>query len=386
MENLQNNVKTVDGEAYIRSCLYVEGANGKTVIRTAERAAFVTLTGENGEIYGEVSNISEPFDFTTHVFYLPREVLSRPMRLSFQNRARKSAYFSAMWEKGEATISPDRVESVDSAALIDAYDNHLSVVRSETGDVAKGISYEILHAENSGGAPVILYALKVAAGAARFCVGTANDGYAPNTEIQTVRGQAEASIRNGKNVVAATNADFFDMFGDNSPAGLCVKDGRSIANGNHMGNFFGMTRNGKPVIGSYRENPELYGQLESAVGGREIFLRGGEVAEFSPGEPFASICHPRTAVGIGKDGRVVVLVVDGRIPVRSNGASLIDLARVMQSFGMETAINLDGGGSSTFIVRENGELVMKNRPADLQRPEEPLIRDIYNSLQIVVNE
>ena len=72
--------------------------------------------------------------------------------------------------------------------------------------------------------------------------------------------------------------------------------------------------------------------------------------------------------------------------MRSNGASLIDLARVMQSFGMETAINLDGGGSSTFIVRENGELVMKNRPADLQRPEEPLIRDIYNSLQIVVNE
>jgi hypothetical protein len=95
MENQQNHVIKVDGEAYIRSCLYVEGMNGKTVIRTQERAAFVTLTGENGVIYGEVSNISEPFDFTTHVFYLPREVLSRPMRLSFQNRAKKSAYFSA---------------------------------------------------------------------------------------------------------------------------------------------------------------------------------------------------------------------------------------------------------------------------------------------------
>ena len=70
------------------------------------------------------------------------------------------------------------------------------------------------------------------------------------------------------------------------------------------------------------------------------------------------------------------------MPERSTGASLIDLARLMQHFGMTKAINLDGGGSSTFLVMEEGEMTMKNRPADLERPTEPLIRDIYNSLQI----
>jgi len=55
----------------------------------------------------------------------------------------------------------------------------------------------------------------------------------------------------------------------------------------------------------------------------------------------------------------------------------------MQYFGAKKAINLDGGGSSTFIVKQEGELTMLNRPADLERPNEPLIREIFNSILIV---
>ena len=74
MENQQNNVLTVDGEAYIRSCLYIEGTNGKTVIRTQERAAFVTLTGENGVIYGWDAPVANPkyYDENGH-FFIPVE-------------------------------------------------------------------------------------------------------------------------------------------------------------------------------------------------------------------------------------------------------------------------------------------------------------------------
>jgi len=55
----------------------------------------------------------------------------------------------------------------------------------------------------------------------------------------------------------------------------------------------------------------------------------------------------------------------------------------MQYFGAKKAINLDGGGSSTFIVKQEGELTMLNRPADLMRPDEPLIREIFNSILVV---
>jgi exopolysaccharide biosynthesis protein len=61
----------------------------------------------------------------------------------------------------------------------------------------------------------------------------------------------------------------------------------------------------------------------------------------------------------------------------------VDLARLMTFLGARTAINLDGGGSSTILVDKKGELVMLNRPADLVRPDANLIRPIFNSIQII---
>ena len=55
----------------------------------------------------------------------------------------------------------------------------------------------------------------------------------------------------------------------------------------------------------------------------------------------------------------------------------------MKEAGATRAINLDGGGSSTFIVRNDGALRMMNAPADLQRPTENLIRPVFDSLVIV---
>ena len=68
--------------------------------------------------------------------------------------------------------------------------------------------------------------------------------------------------------------------------------------------------------------------------------------------------HPRTAVGRTDDGRLLLLVVDGRQPV-SRGVDLEQLARIMEDLGAVDALNLDGGGSSALVV--NGSLL--NRPA-----------------------
>ena len=58
--------------------------------------------------------------------------------------------------------------------------------------------------------------------------------------------------------------------------------------------------------------------------------------------------QPRTAIGVVEDNQLLVVVVDGRSPGYSAGATLTELATWMKGLGAVTAYNIDGGGSSTF--------------------------------------
>lgn len=68
----------------------------------------------------------------------------------------------------------------------------------------------------------------------------------------------------------------------------------------------------------------------------------------------AMASNPRTAIGIFSEGHYVFVVSDGRTN-ESEGLSLYELAEFMQALGVQTAYNLDGGGSSTMVF--NGTLV-----------------------------
>ena len=70
--------------------------------------------------------------------------------------------------------------------------------------------------------------------------------------------------------------------------------------------------------------------------------------------------QPRTAIGVTADGHILLVVVDGRDPGYSRGATLPELADIMISLGATTAYNLDGGGSSELWF--NGVVV--NQPSN----------------------
>ncbi|MEO1339158.1 MAG: phosphodiester glycosidase family protein, partial [Myxococcota bacterium] len=62
--------------------------------------------------------------------------------------------------------------------------------------------------------------------------------------------------------------------------------------------------------------------------------------------------HPRVAAGLDSEGRMLIIVViDGRAPFFSEGATLLELAERVRSEGAFNAINLDGGGSTTLVRR-----------------------------------
>jgi hypothetical protein len=80
---------------------------------------------------------------------------------------------------------------------------------------------------------------------------------------------------------------------------------------------------------------------------------------------------PRTAIGIDSSGtKLVLLVVDGRQPFYSDGATVQEMAELMILYGGLNAINLDGGGSSTMVVQDpqTGEYRVMNSPIDNYLP------------------
>lgn len=92
-----------------------------------------------------------------------------------------------------------------------------------------------------------------------------------------------------------------------------------------------------------------------AVSGREYLVRDG-VPYITPRPTSTYQTHPRTAIGLTADGRVVLATVDGRRPDESLGVTLDELAAFLVSKGVVNAINLDGGGSSTMAVRRQGDI------------------------------
>jgi hypothetical protein len=70
--------------------------------------------------------------------------------------------------------------------------------------------------------------------------------------------------------------------------------------------------------------------------------------------------NPRTMAGVDAQGRVLLAAVDGRQAGRSAGLSILEAAQVMRALGAVTAMNLDGGGSTTMVIE--GRIV--NRPSD----------------------
>lgn len=102
--------------------------------------------------------------------------------------------------------------------------------------------------------------------------------------------------------------------------------------------------------------------ITTALGGGPRLVKDGQI--YVSNEGFRSDVTdgtgPRTAFGIDKQGRYIILVVDGRQGFYSTGLTLQELAATMQKLGAVDALNFDGGGSTALAVK--GKII--NRPSD----------------------
>jgi hypothetical protein len=123
----------------------------------------------------------------------------------------------------------------------------------------------------------------------------------------------------------------------------------------------------------------LWTNIVMATGGGPVLLKKGEVVDSAAAEfigPEMSLKrHPRTAVGFTANNRLIFFVTDGRQPLHSMGMTLPELAQAMKDLGCVEALNLDGGGSTTFWVKG----------AVLNKPSDGRERNVTSVLALVPN-
>ena len=167
-----------------------------------------------------------------------------------------------------------------------------------------------------------------------------------NWSMRKTTEQAQAAeTRRGVNVVGAVNGDFFDM-SNGRPRGALVMNGTVIQQGDFP--CFYIDADDIPHI-SYTAST-MPKDVKEAVGGAAVLVADGKQTDAAD-----ETKNPRTVIGIKGDHSVVIYMVDGRQAPLSVGMTYSELAQTMIDLGCIWALNLDGGGSSTFATQRAGE-------------------------------
>ena len=253
---------------------------------------------------------------------------------------------------------------------------HLSVFSSETSTLAPGITQQISKATTTDGKQVVYYTATadVTSPYVHVYANYKDNDPSLGWGMQRVRDQANAAQAKygdpnsalyipNYNVIAAVNGAGYNMT-TGEPGGVLMMGGVEYHAPNG-GGFFGIRKDGTACLGTDAEYYALKekGELSEAIA---IFgttlIKDGKINVSSNDYSRAS----RTAIGYTKTGKVVTMVMDGRQEPVSCGGSMAEIAQVMLDAGCIYAVNLDGGGSTTYVARQEGEeeLSLVSSPSD----------------------
>lgn len=183
--------------------------------------------------------------------------------------------------------------------------------------------------------------------------------------------QTTSSFVNNHALAVAINGDFYTTnTGLNaSVSGLGMSNGAIVSPGVNGQPSFIVRQNNTAVVRTNGTYPS--GAYNAVSGNQRIVLNGAEVA---PDDSYTTTLNPHTAIGVNDaNGHIFFMTVDGRQSDFSEGMRTDEMANILISFGVNQAINLDGGGSSTLVFGDGpaGAARTINSPSDGSSPQSP---------------
>lgn len=214
-----------------------------------------------------------------------------------------------------------------------------------------------------------------------------------SNDIPPLKARTTSQFLDEFNVQIAVNGDGFSPWWSNSPADYYPHVGDPITPlgfSASKGNVYWNGENAEdvgiePTLYISRKNALSFNKrpdnVYNAISGDRMLLEKGEIL---PGLDDEEL-DPRTAFGINRNGRYFyIVVVDGRQPFYSDGATFQDLAELLKAQGAYFAMAMDGGGSSTLVIEGGAGLPkIMNSPIDNYIPGRE--RPVGNHLGIYIN-
>ncbi len=190
--------------------------------------------------------------------------------------------------------------------------------------------------------------------------------------------------------VAAINGSYYDMKRGNSTCFLAID--RQVVDTTITGEFSRVTgavriRKGKmKLIPWNREIEKGYKvrKRETLLASGPIMLENGAVSDWSGcAENFINTKHPRSAIAITKDKKILLVTVDGRSPGNAIGVNIPELAHLIRVLNGRDALNLDGGGSTTLWISGTEASGVVNYPSDNKTFDHAGERSVANAIYIM---
>lgn len=262
-------------------------------------------------------------------------------------------------------IRPLFGQSLDSIALV--------TKTWETTAIAKGIVWKHGHFEQLFGSQQDVNLVEIDLKKYRKKIRIAAD---------SVQLDSTSRIAAANHAMVAINGGFFDMKNGGSVdfvkvGGLVINHTRKQSDrANAVLLISRKTTEIQPAAATDYERSKIPNVLLSGP----LLIQDGSAAILAS-NPFNDNRHPRSAIAITADRKLIFVVIDGRNKL-SAGMSLTELTKALSWLGADDAMNLDGGGSSTLYVKGATDTGVVNHPSDNKKFDHNGQRPVANIIYI----
>lgn len=285
--------------------------------------------------------------FTYQTMYLPD---SKAIDTFY---AKNTVYSAAIKEVNYTTLIAHRIRNKSKITNEIYSDSEIKLT--------DGIVETTLYYSNLSGKPMHAFILSVDLSNPNISIEPTLANGGTTFSYQTVSEMAGHSDKPKHRVIGAINGDYFLY--PPKPWNIVILNNVIIKDTWYTGagSYLAILKDGSLHIGNEQDFDQMKSNIKDAIGGAWMVVKDHVVPTIGD----VSV-EPRTGIGYSDDKMVYFIVVDGRSASYSNGCTLSDLGEMFKAIGSQYAINLDGGGSSTFVTKklDGTGWEVRNRPSD----------------------